>query len=122
MYGALRNIRDDETERQVLQDVWKQKRGDGMSDTISRQAATDHLRSIIDATDTKDRYNEGFADGLEFCISHMATMPPTQLEIIQCKDCKHYNKHKGDYMCGLNVLAYVRENDFCSKAERNKDA
>lgn len=51
-----------------------------MDDMVSRQAAINHLRSIIDATDTKDRYNEGFADGLEFCISHMATMPSVHPE------------------------------------------
>ena len=42
-------------------------------------------------------------------------------EIVKCEDCKHYSKHKEDYMCGLNVLAYVRETDYCSRAERRED-
>lgn len=51
-----------------------------MSDLIDRQAAIDHWRSIIDATDECDRYNMGFVDGLEFCISHLSTMPSAEPE------------------------------------------
>lgn len=49
-----------------------------MSDTIDRLAAIDHWRSIIDATDGGDRYDMGFNDGLEFCISDLSTMPSVQ--------------------------------------------
>ena len=52
-----------------------------MDDLISRQAAIDHWRLIIDATNTDSRYNMGFVDGLEFCISHLSTMPSAQPEI-----------------------------------------
>lgn len=51
-----------------------------MDDLISRQAASEYLRRIIDVTDTNYRYNLGFIDGLEFCISHLSTMPSVQLE------------------------------------------
>ena len=37
----------------------------------------DPLRHIIDATnveETGDRYNEGFVDGLDFCISTLSVM------------------------------------------------
>ena len=47
-------------------------------DLISRQAAIDHWRLIIDATNTDSGYNMGFVDGLEFCISHLSTMPSAQ--------------------------------------------
>lgn len=49
-----------------------------MSDTIDRLAAIDHWRSMIDATDGSDRYDMGFIDGLEFCISDLSTMPSAQ--------------------------------------------
>ena len=52
-----------------------------MDDLISRQQAIDHWRLIIDATNTDSRYNMGFVDGLEFCISHLSTMPSAQPEI-----------------------------------------
>ena len=50
------------------------------TDCISRQDAIDHWRLIIDATSTDSRYNMGFVDGLEFCISHLSTMPSAQPE------------------------------------------
>ena len=46
-----------------------------MSDLISRQGTIDHLRRLIDATNKGCEYDEGFIDGLEFCISYMSTMP-----------------------------------------------
>lgn len=49
-----------------------------MLDLINRQAAIDHWRSIIDATDGSDGYDMGFNDGLEFCISDLSTMPSAQ--------------------------------------------
>ena len=49
-------------------------------DLISRQAAIDHLRNIIDATATDNEYNEGFYDGLEFCVNTLATTPSVQPE------------------------------------------
>jgi len=51
-----------------------------MDDLISRQAAIEHWRLIIDATSTDSGYNMGFVDGLEFCISHLSTMPSAQPE------------------------------------------
>ena len=49
-----------------------------IDDLISRRAAIDHWRAIIDATDESNRYNMGFIDGLEFCISDLLTMPSAQ--------------------------------------------
>lgn len=66
-----------------------------MKDLIERQAAIDHWRLIIDATNTDSRYNMGFVDGLEFCISHLSTMPSAQPE--DCDTCKH--GYFGDEQC-----------------------
>lgn len=49
-----------------------------MDDLISRQAAIEYFKRIIDATNTDGRYNLGFIDGLEFCINHLSTMPSAQ--------------------------------------------
>jgi len=46
-----------------------------MIDAISRQEFCQHLRRIIDSSNVDGNYNEGFNDGLEFAISHAATMP-----------------------------------------------
>ena len=56
------------------------------ADCISRQAAIDHWRAIIDATDESNRYNMGFADGLEFCISDLSTMPSAQTDMSEYSD------------------------------------
>ena len=58
----------------------------------------------------RGQYEKGYEDGKRDAP-----------DIICCKDCTHYCRHKDDYMCGINVLAYVRENDFCSRAERRTD-
>lgn len=44
------------------------------------------------------------------------------VELIRCKDCKHYEANKG-YMwgtCGVNIHD-VDETDWCSWAERRND-
>ena len=64
-------------------------------DCIDRQAAIDHWRSIIDATNGCDRYDMGFNDGLEFCISDLSTMPSAQPGIDEwCTDCKEYDTER----------------------------
>ena len=98
-----------------------------MSDLRSCREAVDHFRLIIDATNTDSRYNEGFVDGLEFCISHLSTMPSAQPEIIRCRDCKYWREHKyaketKRYIpfCGFNAI-YTKADDFCSRAERKEN-
>lgn len=44
-------------------------------DAVSRLGAISHFRRIADATSSKEEYNEGFVDGLKFCIAHLSTMP-----------------------------------------------
>ena len=75
---------------------------------IERQAAID---AFEDTTFTKNEIRR-----------RLSEVPPAQPEIIYCNDCIHYSKHNDDYMCGVNVLAYVRETDYCSRAERKADA
>ena len=39
------------------------------------EEAIEHFKRIIQATtDTEEKYNEGFVDGLEFCILHLSSM------------------------------------------------
>ena len=50
---------------------------------IDTDAAIEHWRRIVDATSTDSGYNMGFVDGLEFCTSHLSTMPSEQTEMIK---------------------------------------
>ena len=36
--------------------------------------AIEHFRNTIESINTEEKYNEGFVDGLEFCISHLSSM------------------------------------------------
>lgn len=49
-------------------------------DAISRQAITEYLQSIVAATNTNCQYNEGFVDGIEFCITNISSMPPVTVQ------------------------------------------
>ena len=52
----------------------------------------------------RDQYDKGYADA--------------KAEIVHCEDCIHRLRHNDDYVCGINVLAYIRVTDFCSRGER----
>ena len=92
-----------------------------MSDLIERQDAVDHWRRIIDATNTDSRYNMGFVDGLEFCISHLTTMPSAQPEIVRCNECKyHDDEEPGAVYCPDRVGGWVSEDFFCAGGERRE--
>ena len=84
------------------------------SDIVSRQVAIEHWRLIIDATSTDSGYNMGFVDGLEFCISHLSTMPSAQPDIILCPNCRY---NDGTAYCEVHYRA-VGAKDYCSWAER----
>lgn len=55
----------------------------------------------------RDQYDKGYADAMA--------------EIVHCEDCVHRLRHNDDYVCGINVLAYIRVTDFCSRGERKTD-
>ena len=55
----------------------------------------------------RGQYDKGYADA--------------KAEIVHCEDCVYRMKHNDDYMCGINVLAYIRATDFCSFGERETD-
>ena len=85
------------------------------TDLISRQAAID---AVTEELDMIDHVSQWVFDRLE---GRLKQLPPAQPKIIYCKDCIHHSKHNDDYMCGVNVLAYVRETDYCSRGERRID-
>ena len=63
-------------------------------------------------------------EALEMAIKALEQEPSAQPEIIRCKDCKYWRKHKyaketKRYIpfCGFNAT-YTKSDDFCSRAER----
>ncbi|MBQ2785847.1 MAG: hypothetical protein IJF02_05040 [Oscillospiraceae bacterium] len=43
------------------------------------------------------------------------------VEVVRCKDCKHYVAPQGTYVCDcFEGLNFATDNDFCSYGERRK--
>lgn len=87
-----------------------------MSDLIDRQAAIDiasDLRSCISV------------DGYWAWVERLKRLPSAQPEIIRCKDCENLQTdwipHLPDrHYCGV-MDSMMKEDDFCSYAERRTD-
>lgn len=47
-------------------------------DLISRQTAMLHFQRTINACDSDCDYNQGFIDGMEFCLGFIKTLPSAQ--------------------------------------------
>ena len=94
-----------------------------MNDLISRSAAITAIQKAY--TDT-----EGGTDkpavwkniGLTKALHIMQDVPSAQLEIIRCKDCKHWEQ---DSICDGHCLEidlhHVDEDHYCSYAERREE-
>ena len=49
-------------------------------DLISRAEVVEHFRRLKEASETNGQYNEGFVDGLDFCITFISTLPSAEPE------------------------------------------
>ena len=93
-------------------------------DCISRQDAIDHWRLIIDATSTDSRYNMGFVDGLEFCISHLSTMPSAQPEPCEYYALCRHGRDESKLRERLKFCEYCNEDSdgYVAPIEKNNNA
>lgn len=99
-----------------------------MDDLISRRAAIDAIKEDkIDLTNPNVvavfRATGNFEKAetqVMTCDRHikiLKELPPAQPEIIRCKDCNHFYKDNLNQWCFLGKYG-VKEDDFCSRAER----
>lgn len=105
-----------------------------MDDLINRQSAID---AVTDELDMIDHVPQWVFDRLE---KRLKQLPQAQLEIIYCKDCKHFVRDDieeqtpyGFYNTCFNAFCDkhfdieqgeyidVKLDDFCSFAERKKE-
>lgn len=95
-----------------------------VKDTIYRQDAIDVLDKHLRTTDVPVSY-PGIISALTEWLNELPTAQPELLEIIRCKECKHYKAYDytGYLACHLVVGGTVRRDldDFCSKAERREE-
>ncbi len=95
-------------------------------DLISRQAVIDvinilyaeHRYKIPGKGETYSQYNEAWQDALARVEGDVFQLPPTELEIIRCKDCKHWGKRG---LCEKWDHYISNEDFFCGCAERRTD-
>ena len=91
---------------------------DRYSFLVSKYAVSDHIQSIMDSIETDNKYNEGFVDGLEFCIGTLSTAPT-----VQFKNVGEWIPHRSIFgglgekvytcnKCGYNIG--FRQENFCS--------
>ena len=98
-------------------------------------------KRLIDANELKkfpiriDHYdkvngNEHFVLGIESVLEYAENLPTVDaVEVVRCKDCKHYDNSEGICWCELNSKFYpggldwhcFPEDGFCSYGERRTD-
>ena len=85
-----------------------------MSDLIERQKAIEAL---------KDWYDGMIISSFRGIEKVIKALPSAELEIIHCRDCKHYHYEKNIPYCDRIDYGYGwKDNDYCSRAERRTDA
>lgn len=90
----------------------------GTLDLISRAAAIDLAHELIVPNEYKyGLYNQAINN---YCVEIM-NLPSAQPEIIPCGDCKHHHRDgQGLQYCDRIDYGYGwKDEDFCSRAERN---
>lgn len=67
---------------------------------VSKYAVADHIQRIIDSIETDNKYNEGFVDGLKFCIGTLSAAPNCTV--------KNVGEWRGDTYVGINMAKAAR--------------
>ena len=95
-----------------------------MSDLIERQAAIDAF-GLSEKTRKYGGDHSGYDTMMLYEIQGvLEDLPSAQPEIIRCKDCKYYKTE----FCAIDLwtdevkIYKARPDDFCSRAERRRDA
>lgn len=89
-----------------------------MDELVSKQAAINVLKR------KQDNGNGDISRFYNTIIQHdieaIEQLPSAQPEIVRCKDCNHFYKDNLNQWCFRGKYG-VKENDFCSRAERRTD-
>lgn len=79
----------------------------------------ERLNSLRNAYGNYDHYTDGFEEG---CVAAEDAETVDAVEVVRCKDCKHFGGIITAYTCRLhstgNTRIQMREDDFCSRGER----
>lgn len=78
--------------------------GMNMSDLISRAEVVGHFQRLKEASETNGQYNEGFVDGLDFCISFISTLPSAESQWIPFTKRPLTDEEKADFPRHKEIL------------------
>ena len=89
----------------------------------------DAMLARLEEWNTSDSIDKALYNFTLNRILEQPTMPSSQLEIIHCKDCKHWREGTAFAYCDklhgmgvLDALDYMTaEDDYCSMVERRTD-
>ena len=89
-----------------------------MSDPIDRDSA---CKTLMDDCHIRVMSGNNWIR-LEEAVSKLCDLPSAQLEIIRCRDCKHYDPYdSGKAFYCFKGIDGCYPDDFCSHAERRTD-
>lgn len=95
------------------------------NDLISREAALEAaktgLKNFVGIQWTPDtrRYVPKVVHGVRDALQNVPAIDA--VEVVRCKDCKHFNPVEGGLpLCTMHLVA-MAYNDFCSYGERRND-
>lgn len=80
---------------------------------IDTDEAVGHFRRVIEATESNGAYNEGFIDAVEFCISHLSTMPSAKPERKRGKWIRKPNIYGVAYCSECDYELHTNNTNFC---------
>lgn len=86
-----------------------------MDDLISRQSALNEINHGVPVKGWED--SERVWELVNIFVNRIKQLPSAQPKIIRCKDCNHFYKDNLNQWCFLGKYG-VKEDDFCSRAER----
>lgn len=80
------------------------------------------INGHIDGSNTCVICGRDIPEGSQVCVICGKTEPRDMVEVVRCKDCKHWGGVTFGYICrrfsGTYIRNETRETDFCSYGER----
>ena len=96
-----------------------------MSDLISRKAVLKHIEKIRQGAQMMDDIRRAsiIMNGMDLCEEAVRNQPSAQPKIIHCRECRHHHYESKDipYCDRIDYGYGWKDNDFCSKAERQEE-
>ena len=88
-----------------------------MAEYIDKQTAVHCTDGELEITGEENMV--AVADYIQSVVQKLRTEPG--INIVMCRDCKHYTQGYTAPMCTNRIVKYVKPNDFCSWGEGREE-